>query len=449
MFKRISMLAFVVVWLVLTCTGDAAVVSYVGSVVDNAGNEVTQWRTPGTAKSFDADFDNVYGSDAKLFYRVLGDYGSYVQYISSETQVGPFPGYTVVDHPDDVSPDTQVRTTTSGNTGGAGNLRDMFTFRISNTPPPGGFRVGVAFDGLDGAQFSPQEIRLTQTTGGSASDSVVVETFRNNTIDMAFFDVTGAVVNDRYTVQGVTGTGGFATHQIVTWDGILASPPGPIQAGDVIKLDFSNAGDGDGGSLADWNQTTNAVAPIAPGNVIRHGDGAVVAGVGISFSGGGGGFNNDANSANWPGTAADPFYILAADDIYFGPGALTTTFSGLDPALAYNVRIYNLIGNNPGALETFTVTDGTGTQSASSLRGDRWAAATLEAGGSVFTGLSPDSLGQIDVTVQNTSGGGGFYPLNAIVLEAVSTVIPEPCTFLIWSLLAGFALGAPRRRRKR
>ena len=193
----------------------AATIIAAGTIQNNSGNEISEWRTASTAKTFDADGDNIYGSDAKLCYKIMGDYGSYVQYIGSESQVGPYPGYAVVDHPNDVSGDIQVRTTTSGNVG-AGNLRNMFTFAVNGTPPALGFRVGVAFDGLDGAQFSPQEIRLTQTTGGSASDSVIVEPFRNNTLDMTFFDVTGAVVGDRFTVQGVSGAGGYATHQFVT-----------------------------------------------------------------------------------------------------------------------------------------------------------------------------------------------------------------------------------------
>ena len=691
----------------------AAMVTAVGTIQDNAGNEISQWRTAATAKTLDADGDNIYGSDAKLFYRVMGDYGSYVQYISSESQVGPYGGYAVVDHPNDVSADIQVRTTTSGNVG-VGTLRNMFTFAINGTPPALGFRVGVAFDGLNGAQYSPQEIRLTQTTGGTASASVNVEPFRNSTLDMTFFDVTGAVVGDRFTIQGVSGAGGYATHQIVTWDAIV-SPPTPgalvmnfdvgplgglagdgglsqtsytsvdfdgdgspdvwnnygqiagntpfggvqdidgnevpgvtlmaqgvsgrdgnttlnagwgtaqdvpqqvinswyykgagtiamtiagldpsklydvelfnafntgtnlsdmmvngqfadgttgpsspadgdnwnrnvngfaprtgllfsgvsptggslvvstftggnptlqairiteqaipatdipepatmamlglavaglggyvrrrrrqkhtlgrkgstmetpksvvwmvvlagivagglfasqanaatIGLGDAIKLDFSNTGDGDGGSLADWNRTTNAAAPIPAGSVIRHGDGAVVDGLAITFSGGGGGHGNDGASANWAGTAADPYYILAADDIYYGPGALTTTFSGLDTSLGYNVRIASLIGNNAGFVDRFTVTGVAVPKD--TLRGARWAAATLEDGGSVFTGLSPDALGNLSVTVGGVSNA--YYPLNAIVLEATAPGPPPPAILGTWDFETGDLTG--------
>ena len=64
----------------------------------------------------------------------------------------------------------------------------------------------------------------------------------------------------------------------------------------------------------------------------------------------------------------------------------------------------------------------------------------------MFTGLSADALGNLSVTVQNTSGGGGYYPLNAIVLEAVGAVIPEPSTLAIWSLGLLGLIGWRRRK---
>ena len=221
-----------------------------------------------------------------------------------------------------------------------------------------------------------------------------------------------------------------------------------IQEGDVIKLDFSTAGDGDGGSLADWNQVHTGLntGGIGAGSVIRHGDGAVIDGASISFANlVVNNFNNDGNSGNWGGTGADPYYILGADDIYFGPGALTTTFKGLSAGLTYNVRVYSLIGNNGGATETITVD--VNQASVTNSRGSRWSAATLEAGGTVFTGLQVTNSDEIVVTVQNASGGGGFYPLNAIVIEAV----PEPSSVAIWGVLALAFAGAGyyRMRRKK
>ena len=415
--KTATWIVCLVIVLALGGAARAAIIQPVGTIQDDSGNEISEWRTAATAKTLDANGDNIYGSDAKLFYGVMGDYGSYVQYIGSELQVGPYPGYAVVDHPNDVSPDIQVHTTTSGYTGGAGNLQNMFTFAIPATPPPLGFRVGVAFDGLNGAQYSPQEIRLTQTTGGSASGSINVEPFRNNTLDMAFFDVTGAAVGDRFTVQGVSGAGGFATHQIVTWDAITT----PIQPGDAIKLDFSTAGDGDG-VLTNWN-SVGSNAPI--NNPIRDSDGAPLTGVSVAFTNMiNGRFNNDGNAAGWGGTAGDPHYSLGADDIYFHgqDPDLSVTFSGLDPDLGYNVRIYSLI-DNASTGDWFSVTDGAVGRGVQNTRNARWAAATLEDAGMVFTGLTANANGEMVISVHDV--GNIYYPLNAIVLEATDPPPPR------------------------
>jgi hypothetical protein len=192
-----------------------------------------------------------------------------------------------------------------------------------------------------------------------------------------------------------------------------------IVGGDVIKLDFSTAGDADGGSVADWNQVGASSPDIAMWNVIRHGDGAYLDDVAISFAN----FidsrvNNDGNANNWGGTGADPYYIQAVDDIYYHGGAadLSVTFSGLDSVLTYDVRVYSLIGTAPGNIDKFIVTDGTGTRSIQNTRTTRWSATTLMSAGTLFTGVSPNASDEITVTVEDVTSP--YYPLNAIVLEA-------------------------------
>lgn len=214
----------------------------------------------------------------------------------------------------------------------------------------------------------------------------------------------------------------------------------PLVGGDAIKLDFSRAGDGDGGSLTDWNQVSGSAAALT--SVKRHGSATVIDGVSISFSNMvTSSFNNDGASGNWAGTAADPFYIKAADDIYFHGVAndLSVTFNGLNPALSYIVRIYSLI-NGQNTLDSFFVTDGTAFQSVSNRRNFRWNAASLEAGGTVFTDLQLNASGQLVVRVQDE--GSVFYPLNAIVVQAVGTV-PEPSSLAVVALglmgLVGFS----------
>ena len=197
------------------------------------------------------------------------------------------------------------------------------------------------------------------------------------------------------------------------------APVHALAAGDALKLDFSTAGDADGGSVADWNQVNTAGAALPAGRVERHGDGALVSGVSMAFTNlVAASFNNDSAAANWPGTAADPYYVLAADDIYFHGSTNTfgVTFGGLDAGLTYNVRIYSLISSGPTIEDRFVVTDGAGTRTVQSSRGVRWAAATLEAGGTVFAGVVPNA--NRELTVRLEAVGSVNYPLNAIVVEA-------------------------------
>ena len=199
----------------------AATITFAGVVNDDSGSEISEWKTASTVKSLDGDGDNVYGTLAHLFYRIeFKGQNTLYTFNSSDRQVGPFAGYAVVDHPDGVSLDTQVRTTTNDAAGLADEV--MFTFTALEGSP-GNVRIGIATDGLNGAQFSPASIGLRQVAGSSAEHTL---TSVNNTLDMVFFDVTGVLAGDQFEVFGDSGSGNFATHQIVTWDTLTIPEPG-------------------------------------------------------------------------------------------------------------------------------------------------------------------------------------------------------------------------------
>jgi hypothetical protein len=199
----------------------AATIAYAGAINDDAGSGISEWKTTTTAKSLDADGDNEYGTLAHLFYRIeFKGQNTLYSFDGSDGQVGPFAGYATVDHPDGVSPDTQVRTTTNGAAGDANHV--MFTF-TALAGSPANVRIGVATDGLNGVQFSPASIGLAQVGGGSTEHML---TSVNSTLDMVFFDVTGITTGDQFQIFGDSGTGGFATHQIVTWDVLTVPEPG-------------------------------------------------------------------------------------------------------------------------------------------------------------------------------------------------------------------------------
>ncbi len=217
----------------------------------------------------------------------------------------------------------------------------------------------------------------------------------------------------------------------------------PIALGDVIGVDFASAG----GSATGFN-VFNSNTTIADGSVIRYNGDTVVHGVSLDFQGGNG-FTNPGETAGWIGASSDPYYAdqeTALRDIVYASGsgsALTLTFSGLDDALSYDMRVYSLFDRSDirDRQEAITVTDGLGTRSWTSTRYSRWLAESLEDGGTLFEKLKTDGNGNLVVTVTGPVGNNPF--LNAIVLQAV----PEPGTGLM--LLAGLVGSCFRRRRKR
>jgi hypothetical protein len=208
--------------LLVPMTVEAATVTFAGVINDDAGSEISQWKTVATTKTLDGDGDNVYGTLAHLFYRIeFKGQNTLYTFNSSDSQVGPFAGYAVVDHPDGVSADTQVRTTTNNAAGLADDV--MFTF-TAIAGSPANVRIGIATDGLNGVQFSPASIGLRQVGGSSAEHTL---TSVNSTLDMVFFDVVGIAGGDQFEIFGDSGSGGYATHQFVTWDVI----PEPATSG--------------------------------------------------------------------------------------------------------------------------------------------------------------------------------------------------------------------------
>ncbi|MFC4992446.1 cadherin domain-containing protein [Rubritalea tangerina] len=183
-----------------------------------------------------------------------------------------------------------------------------------------------------------------------------------------------------------------------------------LAAGDVIAVDLSTSG----GSAANFNTIAASAGSVS--NVLDYNDGQARDGVSVTLSVVNG-LNDDPAAGSWGGTAADSYYVTAADDIAYSPNPISLTFSGLDDSLRYNLRVYDFLSGQDAVVETITVTDGAGTQQTVETRGNIWAAASLEDAGLVFSGLQTDGSGQIELSV---SSAGGWSILNAAVLEVVS-----------------------------
>ena len=211
-----------------------------------------------------------------------------------------------------------------------------------------------------------------------------------------------------------------------------------IAAGDVIKLDVSDAGDGAGTKTADWNTlATTATPSIASGSVIRHGDGAVVDNTTIALSGAGGEVGAIGPAA-WTGLGSDPYYNSLSYTDFFWGSDMTVTFGGLDAGLTYNVRLYHLLTEGTANVD-LTVTDGAGFINRTNLdRSDLFDTVPLS-DDLIFNGVSADGSGNIIVNVNSTAG----VSIEAVVLEAVA--IPEPTTTALLGL-GGLALILRRRK---
>lgn len=194
--------------------------------MNDSGTEITFWRTAGTPKSLDIDGDNQYGTFGRIFC-LVGTVGNVTLTAfgpGTQAEVGPFPGYALVDSPTTPGLAQQVRTTT--NNAIAGSDVVLATFRVDQTVAPNEIlRVGIALDGLDDAQFTGGTIGL-QEAGGS---SVEVATPANSTIDLYFFDITGGVpASTEFDIFGDTGTSDFITHSFVTLDVVVIPEPSSL-----------------------------------------------------------------------------------------------------------------------------------------------------------------------------------------------------------------------------
>jgi hypothetical protein len=222
---NLAIVAFASALVLSGLTANAATISSAGSVVDDAGGQVTFWKTTSVGKSLDSDGDNVFGTLADLMYTIrYKNGGTLFSFDGSDPQVGPFPGYAQVDDPNgEPYPNTShglipVRTTTDNGATGTGNAHDMFIFTVLTAGTPD-FRLGIANDGLDNAGYSSASVGLRQVAGPSNTGATAnLSATANNVIDMHFFDVRGAQIGDQFAVWGIGGAFGYVTHSIVTWD---------------------------------------------------------------------------------------------------------------------------------------------------------------------------------------------------------------------------------------
>ena len=166
-----------------------------------------------------------------------------------------------------------------------------------------------------------------------------------------------------------------------------------LATGDVIAIDVGNTTSSAASNFNDLGVN----ATIASGSVVKYNAPSdTAAGVSVVGSGmGGQNFDNGdwlALGGTPAGSVTDSYLVASAQDQVFSAGDATVTFSGLNSAAVFNVRVYATSGKggDAGRTDNFIVT-GLATTSQSETRGNRFAANDLVAAKGVFTNVSPSA----------------------------------------------------------
>ena len=178
-------------------TADAATITYVGvhtNVETFADNPADGWRNASTAKLFDADGDNVIGTDG---YDFVGSSTviSLPAYVASATTSGGHNDNNrgLVDNPLDPSgADIGL--------GWNGNGSTTLVFQ-GGTLAAETLRLAVLHDGTWNLGQGTQTFTLTQTAG-TGSDSVTTPTLTlaGDGLDVAYFDIAGIQDGDTFSL---------------------------------------------------------------------------------------------------------------------------------------------------------------------------------------------------------------------------------------------------------
>jgi len=182
--------------LALPSSALAGSVTYLGSDTQNA----TAWRTASATKTLQIDGSNVYGSQG---YDVMGSsIGALLSVPTglSITQMAPYQfngnaGYLNIDNPSGGQITSGVRYFNPVTTG---QIEDYVAITFTQA---GSYTFGIFTDNANYEGISPSDLRIQQTTGGSADSGLIANT-PTRTGEWYFFDVTGSA-GDVFTVSGI------------------------------------------------------------------------------------------------------------------------------------------------------------------------------------------------------------------------------------------------------
>jgi len=279
---------------------DAATITFAGSHLD-IGEYIRTTDRDGDldaneVKEFDADGDNVYGTDGYIFMGIQEDetdFGykhnqqgntrtsapSYLTIGTNFSTVQAPTNSTVIDSPD-LSGPHPVENDRSGvglrysvNTQ---DPQDLITLTVGSGFPATGARVGVFTDngGTVGDKDDINYYTLTQTVGGSDSATFATSFDKDNGNDFYFVDITGAGQNDVFVISASSPDNYGPYIGGVTFDTISTGPPPPPTGALVYESMSHPTGAGQlHGNTADTGLGAWNVNPAGSGQIIAPGMG--------------------------------------------------------------------------------------------------------------------------------------------------------------------------------
>ena len=242
--KTVGISLFLVAGFGLQTRGSIIVI---GSLENVNPFEPGRWSSTGTAKTFDIDHNDYYGSDgyswmnaainttllpplANLVESVPSYFSSGIAYTGAGAGVssaftgaqdrldptgsyGVNVGYSGVDYPD--------------NDLGVATLQEVFSYTMNRDMLyRESIRIGVVLDSLGDPQIGANALRLV--AGASQADATLVTNSRNGVMDMYFFDVYGLNSGDDIEIwlsKEATGGINAATIGGVTFDSMIVPEP--------------------------------------------------------------------------------------------------------------------------------------------------------------------------------------------------------------------------------
>lgn len=208
-------------------SADAATVEYVGGQTNLealTNDPAVGWRNATTAKPLDIDGDNILGTDG---YRMgSASYESLPSYVSSATVAGNHNQLRgTIDDPLDPT-GADLGAAWSGGSGSSGTF-GTFVFQ-GTTLATETLRLGVLYDSDWNLGWGNQTFTLTQTVGGTDSDTTPTLTLAGDGLDVVYFDVTGIQDGDTFVLSYTDVDINWAQITGVTFDTAPVPEPGSL-----------------------------------------------------------------------------------------------------------------------------------------------------------------------------------------------------------------------------